>query len=344
MVLWRSLGGDEGMKKMHLVLNGYGTVVRRCSNRIVVECDGEIEEFAADEVEQVLIAGAATVTSGVAALAAEHGIDIAVLGQDGMPVGRFVSCTPCGTGLTRKNQVLGSMGCEGYVFCAGILRAKIAHMGGLVRVLGRNRNDQGLKEEGKKIERVAEKMPGEGSLPQSAQVMRVVEAEASRRYFAALRLVIGPEVYHGIRRHRPAGDVFNASLNYGYGILYNEVERACLIAGLDPFLGYLHADRAGRRSFVYDVIEQFRQPVVDQAVITLAVRRRIRAADLDGRGYLTPDARRRVAATVIDRLTADRDLGGRGSSFSCAITENMRDVVRYLNEGRPYHPFRYRWR
>jgi CRISPR-associated protein Cas1 len=332
------------MEKMHLVLNGYGTAVRKRSGRIVVESGGECQEFAADDIDQIVVAGAATITSDVAILAAERGIDIAVLRPDGMPAGRFVSCGPCGTVLTRKNQVVHAQGAAGHLLCVKILGAKIAHMGGLIAALGRNRGDGALGDEGDRIAAIGEKMPFEGVLPASAPALRAVEAEASRRYFAALAGVLDPAVYGGTRQHRPAADVFNASLNYGYGILYNEVERACLTAGLDPYVGFLHADRAGSRSFVYDVIEQFRQPVVDRAVITLAVRGRIGRGDLDGGGYLTQEARRTVAATVIDRLTADREIAGVQTTFSGAITANMRDIVRFLNEDRPYRPFLYRWR
>src|SRR5439155_51969 len=59
----------------------------------------------------------------------------------------------------------------------------------------------------------------------------------------------------------------NASLTYGYGILYSQVWGAVLNAGLEPFAGFLHVDRPGKPSLVLDLTEEFRQPVVDRAVI-----------------------------------------------------------------------------
>lgn len=47
-------------------------------------------------------------------------------------------------------------------------------------------------------------------------------------------------------------------LNYAYGILYGMVERACLLAGLDPYGGFLHADNYNKKSLVLDLIEPFR--------------------------------------------------------------------------------------
>jgi CRISPR-associated protein Cas1 len=57
---------------------------------------------------------------------------------------------------------------------------------------------------------------------------------------------------------RPAKDAFNAMLNYGYGILYGRVEKALLLAGLDPFIGFFHRDDYNLTSMVFDFIEPYR--------------------------------------------------------------------------------------
>ncbi|MBA2684040.1 MAG: CRISPR-associated endonuclease Cas1 [Gemmatimonadaceae bacterium] len=61
----------------------------------------------------------------------------------------------------------------------------------------------------------------------------------------------------------------NAILNYCYGIAGAEARIAVLAAGCDPGLGILHADRAGRDSLAYDVLEPVR-PYVDAFVLRLA--------------------------------------------------------------------------
>src|SRR5438093_1977470 len=37
---------------------------------------------------------------------------------------------------------------------------------------------------------------------------------------------------------------------------------------LEPFAGFLHVDRPGKPSLVLDLVEEFRQPVVDRAVLS----------------------------------------------------------------------------
>jgi CRISPR-associated endonuclease Cas1 len=62
---------------------------------------------------------------------------------------------------------------------------------------------------------------------------------------------------------RGASNPANAMLNYLYAILEAETRIALLTIGLDPGMGFLHADQAGRDSLALDVMEPIR-PVVDQ--------------------------------------------------------------------------------
>ncbi len=95
-----------------------------------------------------------------------------------------------------------------------------------------------------------------------------VEAQAAKAYWGAFGALLreGAPPWPG-RHTRGASDPLNSALNYGYGILYGTIERACLLAGLDPYAGYLHTDRPGKPSLVLDLIEEFRQPVVDRTVL-----------------------------------------------------------------------------
>jgi len=68
-----------------------------------------------------------------------------------------------------------------------------------------------------------------------------------------------PEKYAFEARSRnPAKDPFNCMLNYSYGILYSSVEKACIIAGLDPYIGIMHTDNYNKKALVYDMVEMYR--------------------------------------------------------------------------------------
>ncbi len=106
--------------------------------------------------------------------------------------------------------------------------------------------------------------------------LRSVEAQIGRiyweNYFDAL------EKYEAAdkRSRRPASDPLNSLINYGYGMLYGEVESATLTAGLDPHIGILHREEHGKPAFVFDAIEPFR-PWVDRLVAELAIGGKIKS-------------------------------------------------------------------
>ena len=77
-------------------------------------------------------------------------------------------------------------------------------------------------------------------------------------YFEALSQSLPEKHRFPGRSSRPAHNPFNAFLNYAYGILYSNVEKSLIIAGLDPYVGFLHRDDYNQKSLVFDVIEPYR--------------------------------------------------------------------------------------
>ncbi len=82
------------------------------------------------------------------------------------------------------------------------------------------------------------------------------------------------------RSRNPAKDEFNCLLNYGYGVLYSKIEKACIIAGLDPYIGFMHTDNYNKKSLVFDLIEPFRI-YVDKTVVYLFSKRKVKEEYFD---------------------------------------------------------------
>lgn len=87
-------------------------------------------------------------------------------------------------------------------------------------------------------------------------------------------------------RFKKPTDLMNSMLNYGYAILASEITKSILTNGLDPYCGFLHFDMYGRASLTFDLIEPFRQQIVDKTVIALINRKQITTKDLDNRNNL----------------------------------------------------------
>jgi hypothetical protein len=100
---------------------------------------------------------------------------------------------------------------------------------------------------------------------------------------------------HESKRH--AVNPVNAMLNYAYSIAYAEARIACIGAGLDPRLGYLHADSDTRDSLALDILETVR-PEIDGWIMHLVRTRTFQASD-----FVESSARARVPVGTC-RITA----------------------------------------
>ncbi len=97
--------------------------------------------------------------------------------------------------------------------------------------------------------------------------------------------------------NRLAERPLNALLNYCYRLAEIEARFACVRLGLDPGLGVLHADAAGRDSLALDLIEPVR-PAVDRFVLDLVSERSFCKRDFVERG----DGHVRVASPLSHEL------------------------------------------
>ena len=148
------------------------------------------------------------------------------------------------------------------------------------------------------------------SLPaaSNADVVRGVEGEAARNYFAALNLLVREDLRHVFqldgRTRRPPRDRFNALLSFLYSMLMNDCRSACETAGLDPQIGFLHALRPGRAALALDLMEEFR-PFADRLALTLINRGQIGERDFTeregGAVSLDGDGRKTVVVSYQER-------------------------------------------
>lgn len=122
------------------------------------------------------------------------------------------------------------------------------------------------------------------ALPAAADLdtLRGIEGEAARTYFAALNLLVRPDLRELFsmdgRSRRPPRDRMNAMLSFFYSMWVNDCRSACEAAGLDPQLGFLHAVRPGRAALALDLMEEFR-PLADRLALTLVNRGQVSASD-----------------------------------------------------------------
>jgi len=108
--------------------------------------------------------------------------------------------------------------------------------------------------------------------------VRGSEGIAAQVYFSVFSLALKQQradFAFTTRSRRPPRDRINCLLSFLYALVRHDCIAALTSAGLDPFVGYLHADRPNRPSLALDLMEEFRPWLSDRLVITLVNRQQI---------------------------------------------------------------------
>jgi CRISPR-associated protein Cas1 len=262
---------------MQLVVNTYGSYIRKNHNCFLIKNEEKTFEVSADKVESILISTSATISTDAIEFAVANNIDIVFLDRYGNPYGRVWHAKLGSTALIRRRQLEAALSPLGLSLVKGWVAKKIQNQIEFLKDLKKNRpgirdemdrHIEALAELGKKLEDL------EGSVEQNRSSIMGIEGMASAHYFEALSSAL-PERWRFSGRSRdPATDAFNCLLNYGYGILYSQVEKGCIIAGLDPYLGFLHTDNYNKKSFVFDLIEIYRT-YIDRTVMGLFAKKQV---------------------------------------------------------------------
>lgn len=119
----------------------------------------------------------------------------------------------------------------------------------------------------------------------SVDACRGIEGAAAAAYFEVFNdlLVQQRDSFRfGGRSRRPPLDNVNALLSFVYTLLVHDVQGALESVGLDPAVGFLHADRPGRPSLALDLMEEFRSWFADRLVLSL-----INLKQVDGNDFRT---------------------------------------------------------
>ena len=262
---------------MELYLNTFGTYLHKKGEMFEVRIEDISKRISPKRISSIIISNAAQITTDAIELALEHNIDILFLNKYGEPYGRIWFPKLGSTTFIRRRLLEIHEHDEGLVYIKHWINRKISNQIDFLKLLLSKRPIQKelFSEKISKIEFYRQRlMILEGSLSDNSNRIMGIEGNISRIYFGILSDLL-PRVYRfNGRSSRPAKDAFNAFLNYGFGILYGKVERALIIAGLDPYIGLLHSDNYNKKSLVFDFIEPYRI-LIEKPVFYLFSRRKV---------------------------------------------------------------------
>jgi CRISP-associated protein Cas1 len=252
---------------MQLYINTYGSYLHVKDDLFeirtpVKDAPPQISQVSVHKVKTIVMSTSAALSTDAIKLALMNNIDIVFTHSDGHPMGRVWHSKLGSTTRIRKNQLVASLGEIGVKYTKLWIIEKVSNQLDFIKDLKKHRPMMAdfLNDKITRIENIIvsiEKLSG-SQVADFADSLRGLEGTAGRLYFETISYVIPEPFKFNGRSSRPAQDAYNAFLNYGYGILYTRVEKALMIAGLDPYVGFLHRDDYNQLSMVYDFIEPYR--------------------------------------------------------------------------------------
>ena len=131
--------------------------------------------------------------------------------------------------------------------------------------------------------------------------LRGIEGRAAASYFSVFNQLILRQkddfVFNG-RNRRPPLDKVNALLSYSYALLESMCSSALNSVGIDPYVGFFHTDRPGRRSMALDLMEEFRGVMADRFVLKLINKQIVHSDDFltkeSGAVIMTDDGKKKI--------------------------------------------------
>jgi CRISP-associated protein Cas1 len=333
-----------------LILSGFGMYLSKKSERLQVKMGGKaVHEFPFFRISEVVVASrGVSLSSDLLKEFCERGIRLSFVEASGRPYAMLSSPILTATVESRREQLLAYNDQRGLEFARLIVRGKVRNQRHLLQYFGKYLKQADAERFGivsallprlRALELQAKHTEGTSVDQRRAELMGL-EGVAGRLYWQGVRTIVESKAEFLGRVHQGAADAFNALLNYGYGILYSHVWGAVVNAGLEPFAGYLHVDRPGKPSLVLDMVEEFRQPVVDRTVIAFAnLGQPIAMND----GMLDEVTRRTIGQKILERLDSRESFRGQQYQIRSIIQMQARSLVSFLRGKCAYKPFSFRW-
>ena len=243
-----------------------GATLRKTGERLIVTKGKEqLADVPLIKVSQVVIFGKASVTASTVAELLEKQIEVCYLTQHGRYIGR-IQPEFSKNALLRVEQYKASASPEVTLKLAkAFVVGKLTNLRTVVMRAGRERKLSSSCE--KAADRIQAAIAS-AKKAKNVDQARGHEGDGSAAYFGVFQeFIANTKFSFDGRVRRPPTDPVNALLSFGYVLLMNDLYAAVNIVGLDPYIGYLHAQEHGKPSLPLDLMEEFRPIVVDQVVL-----------------------------------------------------------------------------
>lgn len=329
---------------MKIVIDGYNKSIHKKDNQLSIhEKDEILDSIKASSISDITIVGKGYVTFDALNLIGENNIKLIAVNPRG-DITYTLESPDSRNVFLKKQQYLLSENKIGAKISRELIKSKIKNQKGVLKTLNKNKRLKRVSDIRLKMDEYVKQLDDLNLTDKNIKMQIMgIEGKASNDYWRSVKHFIPKEIGFDGRTKKPT-DLLNSMLNYGYAILASEITKTILLNGLDPYCGFLHYDMMNRTSLTFDLIEPFRQQIVDKTVISLVNRRQIRTDDLDKRNNLLKlDARKLIVGKILDKMYSTVTYDGKTMSYAEIIERQSKNLVNTLINGDKFRGFYLTW-
>lgn len=270
-----------------------GVTISKQQGRFVVGRNREtILEIPEETLEGLLVADTVQLTSQAMVSLLNQGVPVTWLSSKGKYFGRLESTRHVNVSK-QKQQFLLQDRPFSLELSRRVLMAKVRNQLTLLRRYNRERQIPSVMIDIHNMMTMADHM----KTADERDMLMGYEGMAAKIYFSALGKMVDPSFSFEKRSKRPPLDPFNSLISFAYTLIMYELFTAITNEGLHPYVGFLHALKAGHPALASDLMEEWRPILADSFVLSLIQHHEIKAdhfyKDEESQGvYLTTEGRK----------------------------------------------------
>ena len=331
---------------MDIIIDGFNKSLHKKDNQIIIkEKDLVLDSINASKISSIVIVGKGYVTFDALTLISKNNIKLISFDYFGHL--NYVLESPDWRNVKlRKCQYVLSENTKGIKIARELIKSKMINQKATLTTLNKRKKISDINDIKKSITQEIKELDSlkiTNNLDNIKIKIMGCEGKALRDYWRGIKLLVPSEIGFLQRNQNPT-DLLNSMLNYAYAILASEITKSILLKGLDPYCGLLHFDRDNRTSLTYDLIEDFRQQIVDKTVINLINKKQVTINDLDKRNNsIKLDKRKIIASKILDKINSTITYGGEELTYKDIINRQSNNLVKTILYDEKFSGFSLHW-
>ena len=287
------------IKSSEIILDRFGLYISINRGKIVVKEYGKVvQKSPVNTISRVVILSkGVSFSSNLIQECAKRKIDIDFINK-AKPYAQIVYFNTISNELHIKQLSLINTQ-KGFKIAQAIIKAKMKNQINLIKYFSRYRENSDIntfKALEKNIEKMQTILSRVKNSKDRASLMGL-EGSLSSIYWQSFGILIDEPNFK--RETLNASHPINQALNYGYAFIYHRMQSALLKSGVNIYYSFMHSLQDNKPTLVYDMVEIFRQAVVDREIISIINRGSKLSSN---KGKLTKQSVKIVTQNIQERL------------------------------------------